>query len=72
MLRQICELLTMEGMMSQQHLMRVLHVDPPALQPMLDFLLKKGRIQRVNTATQCRSLCSGCSVNTVHYYQSRA
>ena len=44
------------------------HVDPQALQPMLDMLTAKGRIKKVQSESNCGG-CTKCDPNALLIYQ---
>lgn len=49
---------------------REFRVDSQALQPMLDFWVKKGVVKIYNSPVNCKSVCGGCSQKDVNLYYS--
>lgn len=53
---------------STQQLARALHMDIMALQPLLDFWVKKGVIVPIENNKTCASTCFKCQTNTLTYF----
>ncbi|MBA2657563.1 MAG: hypothetical protein H0U70_11390 [Tatlockia sp.] len=70
MLMQIRDYLKREGVASNQQIAREFHLDLPALQPMLDFWLRKGAIQNCQEKSPCQSRCFKCKTQPPVYYKS--
>jgi len=45
------------------------NVDPEALRGMLDRLVSKGRIEKIQQNNSCAKTCSKCDVNSLEIYQ---
>ena len=71
MLLHIRDVILRERVVNIQQLSRELKIDPSALQPMLDFWVHKGLIQRCHDALDCNSACFKCKDNRPVYYQIR-
>lgn len=70
MLLQIRDYICREGIVSTQQLLRGFCLDIQALQPMLDFWVKKGIIGKCQEKTSCQKKCIQCRTNTPEYYYS--
>lgn len=70
MLLQIYEFISREKRVSTQQLTRAFRLDYSALQPMLEFWVRKGVIQKCHT-TKCQSSCFKCP-SIPEYYQYNA
>ncbi|TAL64394.1 MAG: hypothetical protein EPN84_03480 [Legionella sp.] len=69
MLLQIRDFIHNAGVVSTQQLTREFRVDLPALQPMLDLLMRKGFISKCNQQANCQSSCFKCRSQSIEYYQ---
>lgn len=70
MLLHIRDYIAREGVVSTQQLTREFRVDVSALQPMLDFWVLKGVLQKCQETAQCKSACFRCKTPP-EYYQLR-
>ena len=61
MLREIQQLLRDRGRLSLRELALHFRMEPDAVEPMLDLLVSKGRISRVDFHCSSGCSCSGCS-----------
>jgi hypothetical protein len=69
MLLQLRSYMRREVVVSSQQLSREFHIDPTALQPMLDLWIKKGLIAPCQSPPSCKtSACVKC-VPSTQYYQ---
>lgn len=67
MLLEIREYLRRETLVSNQQIAREFKIDLAALQPMLDFWLKKKVISCCQRKTSCKSACFKCAEPPVYY-----
>ena len=67
MLLQLRDFIQREKHVSRQQVARFLQMDEGALQPLLDFLVKKGIIKLMDDNAPCKSQCRGCSSNIIYY-----
>lgn len=70
MLLQIRDFIHRERIVSTQQLSREFHLDLPALQPMLNLLVRKGFIGPCQKPENCQSTCFKCKTQSIEYYQS--
>ena len=61
MLRQIRELLEKHGRLSLRELSVHFSISSDALEPMLDLLIQKGQIRRIDFSCSSGKTCAGCS-----------
>lgn len=72
MLLQLRDYIIRENVVSTQQMLREFNIDASALQPMLDFWIKKGIIAPHQNKPSCQSACSRCTTTTtVVFYQSQ-
>jgi hypothetical protein len=69
-LLQIRDYICREGVVSTQQLTREFHLDLPALQPMLDLWINKGKICKLGDKAKCNSACFKCRTQPPEYYTS--
>jgi hypothetical protein len=67
MLFQLHNFIQREQYVSAQQIARVMQIDVAALQPLLDLLIKKSKIQRVTNTSSCHSPCNGCATGMSYY-----
>lgn len=67
MLLEILDYLRRESIASNQQLAREFKMDTAALQPMLDFWLKKQVIICCQRQSSCKSACFKCAEPAVYY-----
>lgn len=72
MLLQILDFIRVQKIASDQQLAREFRMELPALQPMLDICLKKGRIELCTQNASCKTACFKCPGNKPVYYQHYA
>lgn len=70
MLLQIRNYIARERVVSTQQLSREFHLEPSALQPMLDFWLRKGIISKHAAKVQCKKACFKCQTPPEYYQVS--
>lgn len=69
MLLQIREYLRRVRVASNQQIAREFQLDLQALEPMLDFWLRKGVIENCQEKATCQSRCCKCKTQPPTYYQ---
>lgn len=67
MLLQVRDYIAREGVVSTQQLTREFHLDPQALQPMLDLWVSKGAIEKCQGQANCQSSCFKCGSQSAFY-----
>jgi Mn-dependent DtxR family transcriptional regulator len=68
MLLQIRDYIRSGGLVSNQQLSREFRIEPYALQPMLDLLVRKGAIEKKQEQANCQSTCFKCRKLNSEYY----
>ncbi len=69
MLLKLRDFIKRENVVSSQQLTREFYIDELALQPLLDFWIRKRVIQPVSESRNCQSSCMGCKPNRPVFYQ---
>ena len=64
MLTEMLELLEKNGRLSLRELAGHFGMEPAALEPVLDILLRKGRIRAVSAECSISGSCKGCSCSS--------
>ena len=64
MLTEVLELLEKHGRLSLRELAGYFRMEPAALEPVLDVLLRKGRIRAVSSECSTTGSCKGCSCSS--------
>lgn len=68
MLLQLRDYIRQQQVVSNQQIAREFHVDPLALQPMLDVWLRKGVISACEDKAACKTSCFKCATRQPPMY----
>lgn len=72
MLLQLLDYIQRQRLVSLQQLSRTFHMDPYALQPLLDKWVARGKIVVCQEKKKaCQSMCARCHVSPVVFYASQ-